>query len=106
MTLKVENDWSNPPIYTGIPNELRGKTYSLVNVPVQIWEQIRDFIAPLLAEPKEFGAVVEARIENPTFTGIWVHVGNGWWLSEPLVMSYPRYERKWSDLTNPKLVSK
>ena len=97
MSLKVENEWSNPPLYSGITNELLGKTYSLVNVPVQVWEQIRDFMTPPLAEPKEFGAMVEAGVEGWANRVPMVNINGRWW-------SRNNFHWDWSELVEPKRI--
>ena len=97
MTLKVENDWSNPLMYSGVERELLGSVYSLVNVPVQVWKAIQDFMIQPLAEPKEFGAMVEAGIEGWVNRVPMVNINGRWWTRNNLHWS-------WSELIEPKRI--
>ena len=103
----VEQEWSNPSVYSGVPREIIGKTYSLVNVPVQVWEQIRDFMTPPLAEPKEFGVMVEASKDFGNgvdcYRGKWIRIfdARGWYWQSDM-----GHHSLWSELINPKVVAK
>lgn len=115
MTLKVENDWSNPPIDSGVDRELLGSVYSLVNVPVQVWKQIQDFMIPSLDEPTGLGAIVEAEFrweidkdweKSNIRKARFVKTGTDSFQSNWYLESSPnRRSMSWGMLRNPRIIS-
>ena len=92
----------SPQLHTLSP---RLTTYSLENVPESIANAIVQFNNPPLAEPTEFGAMVEATIDYSNgadcYRGKWIRIfdslGKCW-------QSEQGHRKYYCDLINPKLV--
>lgn len=81
-------------------------TYSLENVPKNIADAIIQFNTPPLAEPTEFGTMVEATIDfgngMDCYRGTWIRISDivygKYWHSRV------GHRVSWNELINPKLV--